>query len=74
MADPTCPCGESHVGHTWDIAVRLTRSMGLTVEVKTPDGAWHVPRVYIAMHGILALHLPALAAKYGWKRVGSELN
>ncbi len=62
------------MGPTWDVAVRLTRSVGLTVAVQTPDGGWHVPRVYIAMHGLVAADLPVLAAKYGWKRVGAELN
>jgi hypothetical protein len=46
----------------------LIRLYGYTVKVRTPDGAWHVPRHFIALHGLTARDLPRLAAEYGWAK------
>jgi hypothetical protein len=65
-----CPCGLAHVvpQPTRDIVDALVASFGETVRVTTPDGAWAVPRAFIAYHGLAAAELPALAAAYGWER------
>ena len=44
----------------------IVAEMGPTVIVRTLQGAWHVPRHYIALHGIQAPEVPALAALYEW--------
>ncbi len=49
----------------------LVKKLGETVVVTVPAGSWHVPRVYIAIHGLEAEELGALADKYGWEKLGS---
>jgi hypothetical protein len=65
-----CCCGQMHrFGPLEEVAIKeyLAR-LGETVLVTTPYGAWRVPRVYIAAHGLLAENVPALAVVHGWAR------
>ena len=45
----------------------LIKEKGELVLVSTPDGSWNVPRIFIGMHGLKAIELPALAEKFGWE-------
>ena len=69
-----CGCGEPLHYHdpTIEAYVRdLIAQLGPTVRVRVLDGSGvvvHVPRHYIALHGLTAEDLPALAARYGWMR------
>jgi len=36
---------------------------------RSSAGAWRVQRHYIALHGLKAWELPAMAAKFGFERV-----
>ncbi|HMH89938.1 MAG TPA: hypothetical protein VK586_02510 [Streptosporangiaceae bacterium] len=65
-----CPCGQVHHLGQDRLAVLHGATGGLPpgIRVQTPAGAWVVPRLYIAMHGLAATDVPALAAKYGWHR------
>jgi hypothetical protein len=48
---------------------RRARQLGPTVSVTIPGvGSCRVPRYWIALHGLKAQELPALAARYGWAR------
>jgi hypothetical protein len=73
MAD-VCDCGRSLQLHYRDPekyrqVQALVGSLGVSVEVTVEGvGSWMVPRHYIALHGIKAADLPALAARYGWAR------
>lgn len=60
----SCPCGTTHV---MPPALRqIILEKGTHTHVATPDGAWRVPRAYIAFHGLKAVELPMLATRYGW--------
>jgi hypothetical protein len=66
-----CPCGVPHemspvVAYIYG---EVTARLSPTVTVETPDGAFAVPRIFIACHGLKAADLPALAARYGFERV-----
>lgn len=62
-----CPCGQDHSGSPAFPAVQgLVDHLGESVAVRTAGGAWQVPRVWIAFHGVREEELPKLAAKYGW--------
>lgn len=60
-----CPCGRKH--EAIGPVAQLIEDAGLTVKVVTPQGAWRVPRIYIAIHGLRASDMPMLARVYGWK-------
>jgi hypothetical protein len=67
-----CPCGQPlHYPNpaTERFVREQIRELGAVVRMVTPDGAWAVPRHYIALHGIRAWELPELAKKYGWEVV-----
>lgn len=65
-----CPCGQEHIGSpSLPHVAKLVQELGETVVVTAPAGSWHVPRVFIAMHGLKAEELASLADKYGWRRV-----
>jgi hypothetical protein len=65
----TCPCGKDHSDHQfWPVLCEMVQSLGETIVIATPTGAWKVPRIYIAMHGIKAPELGALADKFGWEK------
>lgn len=61
-----CPCGEQHDPAVEMAAAYFENTFGETVVVTTPAGSWHVPRRWIAIHGLKGADVPALAAKYGW--------
>lgn len=68
-AQETCACGQPlHYSQPANQAIvqRLIDMHGPLLIVRTPQGAWWVPRHWIALHGIAAADLPALAAQYGW--------
>jgi hypothetical protein len=49
---------------------KLVDELGPTVSLRMFSGTtvYRVPRHYIALHGIAAAELPALAAQYGWEQ------
>lgn len=65
---PGCPCGDAHelsaeaAAAYQDIAAGLPDTVAVSV---SRTGAWLVPRVYIAAHGLKADELPGLAERYG---------
>ena len=76
--DPTerCVCGELLLQHYRDkhpeeerYIREMVAQLGPLVTVKTAEGAWLVPRHFIALHGISAKAMPALATQYGFARV-----
>ena len=67
-----CPCGcgrRIQNPLVREIVERWERDLGPMITVRCSGGAWRVPRVYIALHGLKARELPALAQQYGFKRV-----
>lgn len=66
-----CGCGEplhySDPEIQADVQALVDRH-GTTVLVKSTHGAWHVPRHYIALHGLVAQELPQVAQQYGFRR------
>jgi hypothetical protein len=67
-----CACGQPlhYSDPDTEFMVReLVRDLGENVIITTSQGVFHVPRHYIALHGIKEQELPALAQKYGWRRV-----
>jgi hypothetical protein len=69
-ADAECPCGEVH---ELSASVRsqyeqVTSGKPVCVKVETPEGCYLVPRIFIAVHGLKASELPALAERYGFER------
>jgi hypothetical protein len=63
-----CGCGDAHEGDPrWRLIEAFVTEHGETVAVSTPSGSWMVPRAFIALHGIKAEDVGALAEKYGWK-------
>lgn len=64
-----CPCGEPLHYRSGDyrrIVEKLIAVLGPDMNVTTPAGSWRVPRHYIALHGVQADELPALAARLGF--------
>lgn len=64
-----CTCGSPlHYGDATALAhvQRGIDRWGATVRVPTPAGIYHVPRHYIALHGLKVADLPRLARRYGW--------
>ena len=48
----------------------LIATLGPAQVITIPnDGSWRVPRHYIALHGIKADEIRALAQQYGWEEV-----
>lgn len=67
-----CSCGRPL--HYTDPVVerevrRLVAELGERVLIRTPYGAYRVPRHYIALHGIQSARLAELAALHGWPKV-----
>lgn len=69
--DFKCSCGEWHeVGPA--VAFHI-RSVGPKIRVKSNDGIWWVPRVFIAVHGQPnAQNLAQLAEQHKWKTVNTR--
>jgi hypothetical protein len=70
----TCACGKPlHYSNPELQAVvdALIANLGPEIVVTTPDGSWKVPRHYIALHGLKAYELSAVAERLGFgKMVG----
>lgn len=69
MSAQRCPCGEVHELPASVRAAYESVTAGLPplMRVFVPDvGCWLVPRIYIAVHGLKADELPALAEQYGF--------
>jgi hypothetical protein len=66
-----CPCGQVHeLRFEARIAYeKVTRGLPPDVVIKTPAGVWRVPRIYVAVHGVRAAEMPALAERYGFPRL-----
>ena len=67
-----CACGKAlHYSDpdTERFMRRTVAEYGEYVEIRTPQGAWSVPRHYLALHGIHAGRLPSLAALHNWRRL-----
>jgi hypothetical protein len=63
-----CPCGQIHElsAATRTAYDNVTAGLPPDITVETPDGRWHVPRIFIAAHGLKAQDLPELATRYGF--------
>lgn len=69
MDAKACPCGEVHELSASVRAAYESVTAGLPplMRVFVPDvGCWLVPRIYIAVHGLKAGELAALAERYGF--------
>ena len=70
-----CPCGKP-LHYSDPSAQALVESMvatlGATVRVTVEDSTYQVPRHYIALHGLKASELPALAQQYGFKKESNQ--
>lgn len=64
-----CPCGTVHELSAQTRVAYGNHTAGLPrdVLISTPDGAWYVPRIYLAAHGVKASDLSALASRYGFR-------
>lgn len=75
-----CACGEPlhyHDPEKQAMVEELVADLGeyVTVKVLGASGkAYAVPRHFIALHGVKADQLPALAAAYGFKEVAATGN
>jgi hypothetical protein len=72
MPNDVCPCGRPlhyRAPGVQAYVESLIHDLGSDIEVATPDGTFLVPRHYIALHGISARTLRAVAAQYSWKEV-----
>lgn len=72
MADNLpCPCGEIHELSAGTRVAYDNVTMGLPEDVliTVPEGSWYIPRIYLAVHGAKGSDLPALAARYGLRRL-----
>jgi hypothetical protein len=69
--DERCACGRPLHYANYKTRVLLDKMIaqyGPTVAVTTSAGTWMVPRHYIALHGLRAVEVERLAARYGWER------
>ncbi len=67
-----CPCGRPLHYATPEAAEymdRMVAELGDRIAVSVPVGTFLVPRHFIALHGLKAEDLPALAEIYGFERV-----
>lgn len=67
-----CGCGQP-LHYTNPAAQRaveeIVEALGPLVKVVVIEGAWIVPRHYIALHGIKADEVKRLAEWFGWEQV-----
>ena len=63
-----CPCGEIHELSAAARAAyeNVICDLEPDVRIKVPGGCWRVPRIFVAVHGLKAAELPALAERYGF--------
>jgi hypothetical protein len=68
LPEHPCPCGATHpVSLATDTEIRVN---GPTMPVQTPDGAWRIPRVWVAFHGLRPIaKTVAAASQYEWEPV-----
>jgi hypothetical protein len=75
MAIVQCDCGEQHYPMIWSDEEKCMKSMPDEFVVGTIDvtiaghGTWRVPKIYIAVHGMVGRDVPNLAEQYGWERL-----
>ena len=72
LSATACPCGDAHLDRPQaHAALGRVANMpaGVRVGILGQDGAWFVPRAWIAFHGLRAEDVPRLAQQYGWARV-----
>jgi hypothetical protein len=63
----TCPCGQDHRGSAhWSTVQEMIDRLGATIRVVIGENVYEVPRIYIAVHGIIGHEVPGLAKQYGW--------
>jgi hypothetical protein len=70
-----CPCGMPAHYATAERRIQveaIIAEKGELVTVLTTQGAWRVPRRYIALHGFKAMDIPYLAAYFGWAAATDE--
>jgi hypothetical protein len=68
-----CPCGDRHLmsAEVRDAIDAITAGLADTVPVIVRGrGAYRVPRLYIACHGLAAADLPGIAERYGFQPAG----
>lgn len=71
MTTTLCGCGEPLHYTDSDLQAdvqALVDRHGSTVRVQNTHGTWHVPRHFIALHGLEAKELQAVADRYGFQR------
>jgi hypothetical protein len=71
-ANEMCACGRPLHYQRSDTEAYMRKQVamfGAYVKVRTPDGAFAVPRHYMALHHIIAAELPALARQHNWRKV-----
>lgn len=62
-----CPCGMQHAIASKSQFLRVASP---TILVGSRDGAWRVPRIFVAIHQVpTPTALPGLAAEFGWEKV-----
>jgi hypothetical protein len=67
-----CPCGAVHQlsSDARDAYLDVVAGLPAVIPIRVDGvGAWRVPRLYVAMHGLKAAELAGLAEQYGWPAV-----
>jgi hypothetical protein len=69
IPDLPCPCGQVHElsAKTRVAYENVVGGLPPTVVITTRAGSWLVPRIFMAVHGLKASELPALAEQYGFE-------
>jgi hypothetical protein len=70
-----CPCGLDlhYTSAAAQASVeRLVDALGPEITVTTSAGSWLVPRHFIALHGIVAAELPALATRFRFTKIKAK--
>lgn len=70
-----CGCGEKlhYSNPETERSVReLVAKHGETVVVRVGSRAWHVPRHYIAAHGLVGGNVAILARRHGWEEADDD--
>lgn len=67
-----CPCGQDHSDSPfWEMFLQLAADQPERIRVRSAQGVWELPRVFLAFHGLRASDLPALVARYGFPLVAA---
>lgn len=66
-----CPCGEVHElsDQTRVAYENIAHGLPAAVPIIVSGRGWHVPRIFVAVHGLKGDDLPTLAERYGFERV-----